>query len=389
MTGFLAEHHLPGASLAVARDGRLVYARGFGLADPESGELVRPDSLFRIASLSKPITAVAVFRLIEQGKLKLDDRLVDWIDAQHQGRPLHPGDARLKQVTIRQLLQHRGGWDRSVSFDPMFRSVRFARELGLEPPAGPWQVITAMWTRPLDFDPGAHYRYSNYGYCLLGRIIERASGLPYETFVRREILEPLSIESIRMGKTLLTDRAPREVHYKVGETVKSKVGRAVVGPDQGRMVPLPYGAWYLEAMDSHGAWIASPTDLVRFASAFDPARYGALLNESSIKEMFARPDAGPDEASQPSYYACGWNVRDRQPRGRLTTWHTGYLDGATSIMVRRHDGLTWAVTFNSDVASNGKSASSLIDPLLHKAANAVEEWPMKDLFEGRSDNDQK
>ncbi len=138
----------------MARNGHLVYARGFGLGDVEAKTPVQPDSLFRIASISKPITAAAIMQLVERGKLKLDDHLVDLLDVRHERKPVPPGDPRLKDVTVRHLLQHRGGWDRDKSFDPMFRSVKLAKELGAEPPANSWQVITAMWSRPLDFEPG-------------------------------------------------------------------------------------------------------------------------------------------------------------------------------------------------------------------------------------------
>ncbi|SIN69555.1 CubicO group peptidase, beta-lactamase class C family [Singulisphaera sp. GP187] len=388
MTEFLTENKLPGAALAVARNGRLVYARGFGLSDVEANTPVQPDSLFRIASISKPITAAAIMQLVERGRLKLDAPLVDLLEVRHEGKPVPPGDPRLKDVTVRHLLQHRGGWDRDLSFDPMFRSVKFARELGVKPPATSRQVITAMWSRPLDFAPGERYSYCNYGYCLLGRIIEKVSGMPYEAYVRTEILKPLAIDSMRIGKTLLEDRAPGEVRYFMGANGRKKQGPAVLGPTLGEPIAMPYGGWYLEAMDAHGAWLASAPDLVRFASAFDAPRFGTILNESSIQTLFTRPEgrAGHKADGSPTavYYACGWDVRVNQPGGGKNTWHGGYLDGATSILVRRHDGLTWAVLFNSDTGSNGKSAAVTIDPLVHQAANAVKDWPDKDLFSSKT-----
>jgi len=385
MTSFLAENHMPGAALAVSKNGRLVYARGFGLSDPEAGTPVQPDSLFRIASLSKPITAAAVLQLVERGKLGLDDRLVDLIEVKRNGELVPPGDPRLKEVTVRHLLQHRGGWDRDKSFDPMFRSLKFARELGVEPPAPPWTIITAMWSRPLDFDPGERYHYSNYGYCLLGRIIEKVSGRPYDDYIRHEILKPLAIDSMRIGRTRAEERAPGEVRYVMGDNGRKKKGPSVIGPAFEELVAMPYGGWFLEAMDSHGAWLASAPDLLRFAAAFDTPRLGTILNEASVKTMFARPEgrAGHQADGSPAetYYACGWHVRDKQPGNTMNTWHNGYLDGATSLLVRRHDGLAWAVLFNSDTAANGKSAATIIDPLIHRAANAVKEWPDNDLFQ--------
>lgn len=182
---------------------------------------------------------------------------------------------------------------------------------------------------------------------------------------------------MRIGRTLESGRAPAEVRYYVGRKNRTQ-GRAVLGPRLGESVPLPYGGWYLEAMDAHGGWIASAPDLVRFASALGPSRTGTILQEASVRTMLARPEgrAGhrPDGTPRDVYYACGWQVRER-PGGGRNTWHNGFLDGATSLLVRRHDGLDWAVLFNTDSTSDGQSPASKIDPLIHEAADAVEHWP--------------
>ena len=111
-------YNLPGGALAIVKDGRLVFARGYGLADIQNQEPVRPDSLFRIASLSKQVTAVAVLKLVEEGKLDLDERvfeiLSDFTEPEGASR-----DPRIAEITVRHLLHHAGGWDKEVSgFDP-------------------------------------------------------------------------------------------------------------------------------------------------------------------------------------------------------------------------------------------------------------------------------
>src|SRR5207302_7583332 len=138
-------------------------------------------------------------------------------------------DVRQNQITIRHLLQHRGGWDRDKSFDAMFQSIRFADSLGAASPAGPNEVIRCMLGLPLDFVPGERYAYSNYGYCLLGRVIEKISGRPYETYVRAEILKPLGMIDTRLGKTLPEYRWEGEVFYECG----GKKGSAILGPAVG------------------------------------------------------------------------------------------------------------------------------------------------------------
>lgn len=394
LTTFIGEHQIPGGAVAVSRNGRLVYSRGFGYADVESKAAVEPASKFRIASLSKPITAVAVLQLVEQGKLGLEERAFDLLKEDPSLAPYGTPDQRLPQITIRQLLQHTGGWDRDVSFDPMFRPIEIARELNTAPPAGQAQVIRYMRGQPLDFLPGERYAYSNFGYCLLGRLVEQASGEPYETYVKEHVLKPLGITRMQLGRTLPEDRADGEVTYY--EPVGKK-GPAVVGKNLGQDVPLPYGTWNLEAMDSHGGWIASAADLVRFASAFDdPARF-PILNAASIAEMFARPAGAPgfdgEGKLKSVYYGLGWFVRTHigadgakeiSPLGgKMSQWHTGSLDGTSTILVRRHDGLCWAVLFNTRNSVSEKAPARLIDPLMHKAANAIQEWPEGDELGAR------
>lgn len=377
LSRFIRERDVPGAALAVSKEGRLVYSRGFGYADVEARTPVEPDALFRIASISKPITAVAVLQLVEQGRLRLDDRVTALLAVDPWLLPGSHVDPRLADVTVLHLLQHTCGWDRDASLvDPMFHSVEIAGLLKVPPPAEPMHIMRYVFGRPLDFDPGARYAYSNFGYCLLGRIIEQVTGEPYETCIRQAVLGPLGITGMRLGKTLLSKSAEREVKYY---TADGATGPAVVGEAIGKPVPSPYGGWYLEAMDAHGGWLASAPDLVRFASAFDDPAHSPLLKPETIATMFARPAglAGnePDGRPRDSYYGCGWFVRPVGKGGAANHWHTGSLDGTSTLLVRRHDGLNWAVLFNTRSGPRDEVPGRAIDPLLHTAADAVREWP--------------
>ncbi|HMF18691.1 MAG TPA: serine hydrolase domain-containing protein [Gemmataceae bacterium] len=373
MLSFMAKQNVPGAALAVTRDGMLVYARGFGMAD-QMGP-VAPRAQFRIASISKPITAVAIMKLIQEGKLKLDDRAFAVLKLQPFLPKGRKRDPRLKDITVRELLHHTGGWDRDKSFDPMFQSVKIAQAFKSPPPAHPDQIIRYMLGQPLDFTPGERYAYSNFGYCVLGRIIEKVSGESYEEYVKKHILAPLGIQMARLGKTLPKGRARLEVTY---HDEKNRTGPSVFAANLGKQVPLPYGAWCLEAMDAHGGWISSAVDLVRFASAFDKPEQCKILTKKSLETMFARPQgaAGYNAKGKPraTYYACGWNVRTIG-KGKADQWHTGALDGTATILVRRHDGLCWAVLFNTRSNPQGKDLIGLIDGQVHAAADKVERWP--------------
>jgi N-acyl-D-amino-acid deacylase len=375
MTDFLKAHPaVPGGSIAVARHGKIVYNRGFGHADLERKQPVQPNSLFRIASVSKPLTAVAVLQLVEHGKLHLDAKVFDVLGLEEPKEKGVKFDARWRHITIQQLLQHTGGWDRDRAFDPMFHNDAICKELKIESPARQADIIRYMLRQPLQFDPGSHYNYSNFGYCLLGRVIEKASGKKYEEYVRQEVLHPVGANESRLGHTLLSERLPNEVMYDCG----GKKDVAILGPQRGKQVPLPYGCWCLEALDSHGGWIASATDLVRFASAFDHPDHCRLLKAASIEQMFAPPPGPvghkPDGKPKASYCGCGWDVVQIGKDGR-NTFHTGLLDGTSTILVRRFDGLTWAVLFNSSDAGKGREPVDVIDSLVHQAADAVKEWP--------------
>ncbi len=372
---FMRENEVPGASVAIAKDGRLVYARGFGFGDKQLGLAVQPNMRFRIASISKPITAVAILRLIEMGLLRLDDNPFAVL------KIALPADAdpRLRKITVRHLLQHTAGWDRAQSFDPMFRPLIIAKALGVKAPAQPSDVIRYMLDQPLDFTPGTRYAYSNFGYCILGRIIEKTSGQKYDAFVRKEILTPLGMKHTELGKTLT--RAKDEVKYS---DIKQRIAPAVVGPNVGKDVPAPYGAWYLEAMDSHGGWISTASDLVRFGSAFDPIENCKILKPASIRAMLARPPglAGSDKEGNPraSFYGLGWNVRPTEMKDKTTIWHMGALDGTATLLAKRADGFCWAVLFNSRLNPKGAYLGAKVDPFMHIAVDRVKVWPKRNLF---------
>lgn len=379
MSAFVTLYDIPGAALAVAREGRLVYARGFGFADRDARQPVQPHTLFRVASVSKPVTAAAVLRLVDQGKLALTDRAFEIVDLAPHLKAGQSPDARLHEITIEQLLQHTAGWDRNATFDPMFRSVEIACDLGATPPASTEHIIRYMLGRPLDFAPGMRMAYSNFGYCVLGRVIERAAGCPYEDYVRQEVLAPLGIRHMRLGRTLRQHRAQGEACYY---DAFNRTGPAVLGEEIGTPVPLPYGAWCLETMDAHGGWIASAVDLVRFATAFDVSDACPLFGPRQLRAMFARPagPAGYEADGQPraAYYACGWNVRPVD--SGINTWHGGALDGTAAWLVWRADRTHWAVVFNTMQAPHGTYLGELVDFYGHHAIGKVNAWPQIDLF---------
>ena len=381
MGAVMTRWSLPGGQLAVARDGRLVLNRGYGLGDVESNAPVEPTALFRIASTSKPITVVAILGLLEEGRLSLDDRAFRLLD--DLAPPVHAAvEPRLYDITIRDLLQHTGGWDSSKSRDPQYQpwTYQAAAILGVPAPPSAVDIIRVMLPVPLDFPPGTRTAYSNFGYNVLGRVIERASGLSYGEYTQARVLTPAGITNMRLGRTRLADRAPGEVRYygPPGQALQPSV---FAGEGY---VPFAYGEFYMEAMDAHGGWLATASDLVRFATAVDGQRGPALLRPDTVDLMLHTPlplAADPGSAGAGNARAAsglGWVVQ--QDAGGLSWSHTGALEGSNaSWLIRRPDGLTVAWVFNSLPEDVGGFFQAAI-PASMTAIDAVSVWPTHDLF---------
>ena len=396
----MAKWGIPGGAVGLIKDGRLVMAEGYGFADRERRRPARPDSLFRIASLSKPITAVVVLKLVEEGRLGLDDKVLRLL-----GDLKPPAgayfDPRIGDITVRDLLRHSGGFDRAASGDPMFKPMDIAWAMGAAPPAGAETIIRYVLTQPLDFVPGTRFAYSNFGYCVLGRVIERVTGARYRDYVRTKILKPMGITEMCVGRTARKFRSAGETAYYdfPGSWLSSSVFPFVREP-----VALPDGGFYLEAMDAHGGWIASVVDLMRFLTWVDGrSRRRGFLKPATIAEMTARPPLA-EYGGAPTYYALGWQVRPvagapgsalgsdstalsraKSSRGSATEdddanwWHIGSLAGTAAIMVRARNGLAWAALFNSQPYDSEAFLAEL-DRALWKAAEAVTAWPRGNLF---------
>jgi CubicO group peptidase (beta-lactamase class C family) len=329
---FMDLYNVPGLSVAVARHGQSVYQKGFGYADKTAGERVTPSHLFRIASVSKPITSVAVFSLVEQGCLGLDDFIFG-----AQGLLKFDYGASypdlVNKITLHHLLTHTcGGWENGGS-DPMFRNPAMNHK----------ELITrAVHNQPLKFEPGTHYAYSNFGYCILGRVIEKITGQSYAEFVQQTVLAKCGIKDMQLAGNTYAQRASGEVVY---------YGQNGSGSN-------PYNM-NVTRMDAHGGWIATPRDLLQFAMHVDGFKTTPnIIDAKTIKTMTTASSANP-------HYACGWCVNRFH-----NWWHTGSLPGSITIMVRTASGLCWAAFTNT--RSNGMD--SAIDEMVWKMAKAVPAW---------------
>jgi CubicO group peptidase (beta-lactamase class C family) len=291
MTTFMQKWSIPGGQCAVAKDGRLVYARGFGRVDQATPgapppPAVSPSAQFRIASSSKPITATAVMKLVEQGRLGLEDRAFD-ILADLTPPPGVTPDPRLHGITVRQLLEHSGGFDRTA-IEPQLACLRVAADAFHHPrPATHTDIIRYMMGQPLAWTPGTKYSYSNFGYNILGRVIENRTKRSYGDAVRELVLKPAGVKRMAlMTRTSPQARLPDEVFYVDGlpDTFWP------IYEDDPVCRPQSYGKFDGSAMDAHGGWIANAIDLTRFLNAVGGATGTQLLAPPTVATMLARPD---------------------------------------------------------------------------------------------------
>lgn len=363
----MQKHRLPGASFALARGGKLIYARGFGFADRDRQIPVDPDSLFRTGSIAKPITALTLLKLQEQGKLTLDAKVFD-ILSEYQTAIRDP---RLRQITVRQLLHHTGGWDPETSGDPLFPDHSDIGGAGGSFPPTHQEVIEAWLRQPLDANPGTAYNYSNFGFLLAGRVIAKVFGQPYSEAVRDLVLAPQGITHVRIGRSLEGQVAPNEVRYYDVYSRRSSSIFSVV-PQQ---VALPYGTFSLELADSAGGWIASAPDLVRLLTAANNTR-GSLLHPSSFQQFVERP-AGLRQES--TWYGLGIVVAPAS--GGVNFIHNGGIPGTHSLFGSFSDGVAFAFLTNTNP---GDGVSAAIDNdvaiALTEGMAAIGRWPDRDQF---------
>ncbi|SDG22800.1 CubicO group peptidase, beta-lactamase class C family [Sinosporangium album] len=358
MKNYIAPRNIGCAQLAVARHGTILLARGYGSYAVST--LVQPTSLFRIASAGKHITAAAVMRLVQDGHLDLHTPVTTALGLST------PADPRLAQVTVMRLMHHLGGWDRDLTYDPLWYDHTIAANLGVPLPIDHADIISYTTDRPLDFTPGSKMVYSNYGYMLLGRIIEQVSGLSYEAYVQQNLLTPVSVSRMRLGRSLKTEAAATEVEYDSTYTNTS------VANASGAVVPYPYGGFNMPNQDANGGWLGSAVDLIKFATVFDAP--GPVLDQTSLNRIFAVPETGVTSGGW--WYGGGWFIRP-QGSGR-NTWHDGSMPGTYSFIARLHNGISYCAIFNRRQEGAAPDFGA-IDAALGQAASSITTWPTTDL----------
>jgi N-acyl-D-amino-acid deacylase len=362
MLRIMDRHGLPGAALAVAKDGKLVLAKGYGWADVTTGAPARPDTLFGLASLSKPITAVATLKLVEQGKLGLDEPVFD-----HLRHIKPPGgarvDPRLRKVTVRQCLDHSGGWDRTVNGDPVNWEPQICRAFRLRPPLSPRQFISFIQSVRLDFAPGTAAKYSNVGFVLLGEVIERLSGQPYERFVLDNVLKPMGIRQAGLRAF--------DGKYQTGEALRHLAGT---------LTTLP--ALRFPMVDAAGGWSGSVVDMARFLTNLDGSRGTPVLGEKMRKQMLEPPPEPIKPRDNGTYFGLGWD--SVLVKGKTFGYYKeGSYQGMRTYMKRTPRGVNWALLYNASMEFDPQDmqlAASTVQEV-RQVIEGSEKYPDLDLFE--------
>jgi CubicO group peptidase (beta-lactamase class C family) len=362
VASFMRRWSIAGASMAVSKDGKLIFARGFGYADTASHEETQPYNKFRIASISKLITAVAVMKLVDDGKLSLNDRVFGPDAILNDPYFSNPKDKRVYGITVAHLLSHEGGWSQRWG-DQMFMPLVVAEKMGVKPPVDTRTIIRFALDKRLHFTPGTGKAYSNLGYSILGLVIEKASGMPYEDYCKKAVLEPLGIYDMSLARNLPSQKAPFEVTYYEPADVVLKP--SIYGT--GELVEPSSGGNDIEALGAAGAWIATAPDLMRLLLAVDGfASIQDILSERSISFMTDNDNG---------FAPVGWKgIKDNG-----SWWRTGSFPGSAGMMKRESDGTGWIILFNSS-AWNGPEIYSYINSMMCRVLAQVRHWPDDDLF---------
>jgi D-alanyl-D-alanine carboxypeptidase len=303
-------------SVAVMIDGRIVHTGAFG-ERVAGGEPVEVTDRFRIASISKTITAIVTMRLVEQGVLTLDDP-IGQVLIDHLGLTAPDPDAA--GITVRELLSHTAGF-------PQHEGTFFSRGATSCTDAAVKGLSSGV-------SSGRGYRYSNMSYCVLGILIEAVTGKAYERVVNEELLEPLGIAGMRMTST-----------YELG-------------PDEVSHFPTP-NRNFMEVLGAAGAWNATPSDLVTILDSLDHTTPGwKAVSAPTARSMRFRVDTG----QPPGGYGLGLINYENDSWG-----HTGTIQNTHAMVLHQPDGMTWAITVAGGVPSNTGSLRSIVHAALADA----------------------
>lgn len=272
-------------TVLIAKEGKVVFDKAYGMANYEWATANTTDTRFRLGSISKQFGAAAILKLEELGKLKTTDKACDYLPACPEN---------WKPITIHQLLTHTSGVPNFTSF-PEYAKIKAL-------PSKYEEQVKSVWDKPMSFDPGSKYEYSNTGYVMIGQIIEKASGQPWETFLREQIFLPAGMKNTQADSN--TALIPKRAN----------------GYNSGNGAPVNAQYVDMRIPNIAGALISTTGDLYQWDRALAA---GKILSEASLKKMWT-----PEKSN----YAYGWAVVEEE--GKLTQGHGGGIDGFSTYIQR-------------------------------------------------------
>lgn len=359
---FLQRWEIKGGSLAIMKDDKLVYAKGYGWADEELGIKTQPGNIFRVASLSKLITATAIMKMAEDSLLSLDDKVFGEGGILDEEQFSNYRDKRVPRITVEHLLRHKGGFA-TYRGDPLFctREIMIWEELDTVPDMD--RVIEYTLSQRLGFTPGASTKYSNAGYLILTKIIEKLSGQSYEEYCQEKILHPSGCYDMHLAKNLYEEKYPNEVRYY--ETHDAKPILAY--NNSGDSLYRRYGGNNIEGLLGAGGWVSSPSEFVMFASRIDGEEGTPdILSPESIEKMITCTGGE---------LPIGWSRA-----GKGSEWkRTGTLAGTSAIIKKQKDGSIWMFVTNTS-SWKGSKFPRYIETMVRRASTNIE-FPDQNLLD--------
>ncbi len=358
---FMRYWDIKGASFALMKNDSLIYAKGYGYSNIQDSIECEVKNVFRVASVSKLITAVAIMRLCETGKLTTQDQVFGEEGILCDSLFLNYRDKKIKRITVEHLLRHTGGFANPHG-DAAFNMDLVAKYLGKELPLSMDDMVEYATKIRLRAVPGGWYHYSNLGYIILSKVIETASGMPYETYVKDSVLAPIGCYDIHLAHNFSNEFLENEVNYY--EVKEAEPVPAYNGKDS--LVMKSLGGNDVHGLYGAGGWVASPVELLKFVSAIDncPVR-SEFLSQESIDFMTLQ-----DNGTRPA----GWaSVSSRE-------WlRSGSMSGTSALIKAQKDGYTWAFISNSS-SWTGPALSRQMNRDITRALQRVKKWPEVDYF---------
>lgn len=365
LKNWMARYNIRGAQLAIMDNERLIYAKGFGWADQQDSVLLEAGDILRIASASKLITAIGVMKLCEEGKLTTESPVFGPQGILNDSIFLQYKDKRVPKITVHHLLNHTSGFSRRMG-DPMFRSADLIRWTGSNRKLTEDEVIAFQLGLRLRDNPGGSAQYSNVGYLVLSRVIEEASGMTYEDYIRKHVLEPAGCYDMQIARNFHHEKHRRETTYyghAPEDLIESYDG-------SGLMRPREYGGHNIEGLQGAGAWVCSAAELLRLVASIDGLPgVPDILSKESIQKMTTLNRKGD--------FPYGW-ARMQAKGGVLT--RTGTMSGTSAYIKSRPGGVSYVLITNTS-SYRGASFTNRIGQTIDNALTRVKEWPKTvDLF---------